>query len=187
MQGNIYLIGPMGAGKTTVGRKLAYLLCCDFIDTDEALEKKTGVSVSHIFEIEGEQGFRERESRLLAEIGADATGANTGSNIGAVVATGGGIILRESNRQVMRKSGTVVYLRASPELLWERLQKSQSRPLLSVPDPKSTITELLEVRGPLYTAEADFTIESLAEPAAGMAAKIFTLLWPDDHDDYENR
>ncbi len=163
----------MGAGKTTVGRKLARLLHCDFIDTDHALEERTGVSVSHIFEVEGEQGFREREARLLAEIGE----AGGGGGSGAVVATGGGVILSESNRRVMR-GGTVVYLRASPELLWERLKDCQNRPLLSAPDPRSTITRLLEARGPLYAAEADFTvaIEARAESATGMAAKIHALL-----------
>lgn len=159
----------MGAGKTTVGRKLARLAHCDFIDTDHALEKRTGVSVGHIFEVEGEQGFREREARLLAEIGRAGNG-------GVVIATGGGIILRESNRRVMRKSGTVVYLRASPELLWERLKDCQSRPLLSASDPRSTITQLLEARGPLYAAEADFTVEAGAESATSMAAKIHALL-----------
>ena len=161
----------MGAGKTTVGRKLAGLLGCDFIDTDHALEEKTGVSVSHIFEVEGEQGFRARESRLLAEIGrAGHAGA------GAVVATGGGIILKESNRKVMRKSGTVVYLRATPELLWSRLKNCQSRPLLSAAEPRNTIAELLEARGPLYTAEADFIVDARAESAVKMAAKIHALL-----------
>ena len=165
----------MGAGKTTVGRKLAGLLGCDFIDTDHALEEKTGVSVSHIFEVEGEQGFRARESRLLAEIGR-AGHAGTGAGAGAVVATGGGIILKESNRKVMRKSGTVVYLRATPELLWARLKDCHSRPLLSASEPRNTIAELLEARGPLYTAEADFIVDARAESAVKMAAKIQALL-----------
>ena len=173
MQSNIYLIGPMGAGKTTVGRKLAGLLGCDFIDTDHALEEKTGVSVSHIFEVEGEQGFRARESRLLAEIGR---AGHAGTGTGAVVATGGGIILKESNRKVMRKSGTVVYLRATSELLWSRLKNCQSRPLLSAAEPRNTIAELLEARGPLYTAEADFIVDARAESAVKMAAKIHALL-----------
>ena len=187
MQGNVYLIGPMGAGKTTVGRRLARLLGCDFIDTDQVLEKRTGVSVSHIFEVEGEQGFREREARLLEEIGR-ATGREIDRAInrsdnpgpGAVVATGGGIILKEANRRVMRQSGTVVYLRASPELLWARLKNCRSRPLLSASDPRSTITELLEARGPLYGAEADFTVDARAESAAKMAAKIHALLRRDE-------
>ena len=161
----------MGAGKTTVGRKLAGLLGCDFIDTDHALEEKTGVSVSHIFEVEGEQGFRKRESRLLAEIGRAGH-----ADAGAVVATGGGIILKESNRRVMRKSGTVVYLRATPELLWSRLKNCQSRPLLNASEPRNTIAELLEARAPLYTAEADFIVDARAESAVKMAAKIQALL-----------
>ena len=161
----------MGAGKTTVGRKLARLLRCDFIDTDQALEQRTGVSVSHIFEIEGEAGFREREARLLSEIGRTEK-----ESAGAVIATGGGVILKESNRRVMRKSGTVVYLCATPELLWERIQSGHSRPLLSTPDPRSTIAELLETRGPLYAAEADFIVHTHSESATQMAAKIHALL-----------
>ncbi len=171
----------MGAGKTTVGRKLAGLLGCDFIDTDHELEKRTGVSVSHIFELEGEHGFRGRESRLLAEIGRVE---NSDAGGGVVVATGGGIILREDNRQVMRRTGTVVYLRASPELLWDRLKSSQSRPLLGATDPKSTITKLLEQRGPLYVAEADITVDACAESAVKMATKVHTLLNASHH---ENR
>ena len=160
----------MGAGKTTVGRKLARLLSCDFIDTDHALEKRTGVSVSHIFELEGEHGFRERESRVLAEISQIQNG-------GAVVATGGGIILREGNRRVMHKTGTVVYLRATPELLWQRLNKNcQSRPLLNAPEPQTALTQLLEARAPLYAAEADITVDACAEHAVKIATKIQVLL-----------
>lgn len=179
----------MGAGKTTVGRSLARLRCCDFIDTDEALEKRTGVSVSHIFEIEGEHGFREREAKLLAEIGRGANShmpnrmtddmnedMTCGMNGGAVVATGGGIILRKSNCRVMRKSGRVIYLRATVELLSERLKDCQSRPLLKVVPPENTITQLLEIRAPLYTAEADLMVESNAGTATAMAIQIHNLL-----------
>ena len=166
MQTNVYLIGLMGAGKTTVGRKLARLLRCDFIDTDHALEERTGVSVSHIFEIEGERGFREREAKLLAEVSMRERAA------GAVIATGGGVVLTESNRRVMRRSGTVVYLRASAELLWERLKGSQTRPLLSAPDPKSKIAQLLEARAPLYTAQADFIVDVGADAGAESAVKL---------------
>ena len=169
MPNNIYLIGPMGAGKTTVGRRLAALLGCDFVDTDRLLEERTGVSVSHIFEIEGEQGFRIRESKLLVEI-SQAT-----QEI-AVVSTGGGIILQESNREVMRESGIVVYLCAPAELLWRRLQNSKGRPLLEEEDPQSTIEKLLETREPLYAAQADFTVDVYALSSAQVAAKINTLL-----------
>ena len=178
LQSNLYLIGLMGAGKTTAGRKLARLLCCEFIDTDHALEKRTGVSINHIFEVEGEHGFRERETKLLAEIAQNR-------NAGAVVSTGGGIILRESNRAMMRKSGTVVYLRASPELLWSRLKGSkkggQARPLLNAPEPKSVIEQLLHERDPLYTAEADFIVDVRAESPDRMANRICTLLQKDEN------
>ncbi len=169
----------MGAGKTTIGRQLADLLHYPFIDTDHALEKRTGVSISHIFEIEGEHGFREREAKLLAELGDPRHEQSRQPSGGAVIATGGGIILRESNRQVMRKSGKVIYLRASAQLLWSRLQGNRARPLLNAPDPQSKITELLEARGPLYTAEADFIVDVGAEPASKMARRLQTLLQPD--------
>lgn len=162
----------MGAGKTTVGRKLAGLLCYEFIDTDQALEARTGVSISHIFEIEGETGFREREAKVLAEVGAKTA---------SVVSTGGGIVLRASNRTVMRNSGTVIYLRASAELLWSRLKDSHPRPLLNVPDPKSKIAQLLEARAPLYTAEADFVVDVCATSTAKIAREIHALLRPHEN------
>ncbi len=182
----------MGAGKTTVGRKLAGLLQCKFIDTDRALEKRTGVSVSHIFEIEGENGFREREAKLLAQIVRNQDrnqnqNQNQNQNhnppaAAAVIATGGGIILRERNRQVMRQSGTVVYLRATPDLLWSRLKDCHTRPLLiqSGPDAKNTIAQLLEERGPLYAAAADLIVDARAESAGKMAREIHALLQTDD-------
>jgi len=172
---HIYLIGLMGAGKTTVGRRLARLLSRPFIDTDQALEKRTGVSVSHIFEIEGEHGFREREANLLAEVSR----APGGGGRGAVIATGGGIVLRESNRHLMRR-GLVIYLRAPLELLCERLQGCQTRPLLSAPDPQSKIAQLLEERGPLYTAEAHLIVDVGGGPAARTAGRIYDLLQRDE-------
>lgn len=171
MHTHIYLVGLMGAGKTTVGRRLARLLSRQFIDTDQALEERTGVSVSHIFEIEGERGFREREARLLAEVSR----APDRGGRGAVIATGGGIVLRESNRRLMRR-GLVVYLRASLELLCERLQGCQTRPLLSAPDPKSKIAQLLEERDPLYTADARLIVDVGGGPAAATANRIYDLL-----------
>ncbi|MGI9311186.1 MAG: shikimate kinase [bacterium] len=174
MHNHVYLIGAMAAGKTTVGRKLARLLRCEFIDTDHALEQRTGVSIGHIFEIEGESGFREREAKLLGEIAARV---ECGADLGAVVATGGGVILRRDNRETMRATGTVVYLRASLELLWRRLRNNAGdRPLLNTPDPKGAIAKLLDQRGPLYAAEADFSIDIRAESAARVARDLHDLL-----------
>ena len=156
----------MAAGKSTVGRNLARLLRREFIDIDAAIEEKTGVTVSHIFEIEGEPGFRKREAKLLAEV-ADANGG------GAVVATGGGIVLREDNRELMRASGAVVYLRAARELLLERLKRARAdaRPLLQ-DDPEGVITRLLAERGPIYAAAADITVDVRAATPLGTARKI---------------
>ena len=167
MQDNVYLIGLMGAGKTTVGRRLARLLKFDFIDTDQLLEEKTGVTIGHIFEIEGEEGFRERESRLLAEIS---------DNVSTVISTGGGMILREDNRKLMRKSGQVVYLKAGLEVLWKRLKDCQNRPLLSTENPRQTITDLLNERDPLYQNEADLVIQVNSDSAQKTAMKIFDQL-----------
>jgi len=200
---HIYLIGLMGAGKTTVGRRLAKLLDCDFIDTDQALEARTGVSVSYIFELEGEAGFRAREAQLLAEIsrgdgdgdgdrgrGRDGDGDHdrgrdnhAGRHPGAVIATGGGIILRADNRRVMRACGRVIYLRAALHLLQARLQNCDSRPLLSAPDPAAKIAQLLAERGPLYAAEADHIIDVTGAPAARVANQIHDLL----RDELEHR
>ena len=125
-KGNIFLVGMMGAGKTTLGRALAQRLRREFADTDRVLVERTGVPVATIFDIEGEEGFRRRESTLLAQL------AERGD---LVVATGGGVVLSEANRALMRERGTVVYLRARLESLWERTRHDSSRPLL---DRKST-------------------------------------------------
>ena len=167
LQGNVYLIGLMGAGKTTVGRKLAELLLLDFIDIDQLVEQRTGVSISHIFEIEGESGFRDREVKLLAEASAGRQ---------AVISTGGGIILRPENRRVMRKHGQVVYLRASLKILWQRLKDCQTRPLLQQPDPKAKLTQLMLERDPLYADEADIIVEVGADSASASAREIYSLI-----------
>ncbi len=157
----------MGAGKTTVGRNLANLLHLDFIDTDQLLEQRTGVSISHIFEIEGESGFRERESKLLVEISKQPD---------AVISTGGGIVLMPKNRQVMRKYGQVIYLRASLDILWKRLKDCHTRPLLQTTDPKATIAKLLEERDPIYAQEADTIVDVSGSSANKTAHKISRII-----------
>ncbi len=150
LQGNIYLVGLMGVGKTTVGLELAKSLLLNFIDTDRLIEQRTGVSINHIFDVEGEIGFRDREIKLLAEI-------SNGRQ--AVIATGGGIITRLENRLVMRKHGQVIYLHASLDVLWMRLKNCTTRPLLQHADPKSKLAQLMLERDPLYADEADIIVD----------------------------
>ena len=167
MQGNIYLVGLMGAGKTTVGRKLSGAMGLEFLDTDQLLETRTGVAISHIFEVEGEIGFRDRESALLKELSGLS---------GHIVSTGGGIVLREENRITMATSGVVVYLRASLGLLWSRLRGCQKRPLLQSTNPKEKISMLLDERDSIYTGVANVVVDVNSESAAKMARKIQQML-----------
>lgn len=164
---NIYLIGLPGSGKTTVGRSLARLLCLDFVDMDQMIEQRTGVSISHIFEIEGEAGFRKRETRLFEEVS---------NRTRIVISTGGGIILDESNRQLMSRRGQVVYLKASMDILWSRLKNCQNRPLLQTSDPRARIAGLMKEREPLYDAQADLIVEVISETANRTARKIARLI-----------
>lgn len=143
---NIYLVGPMGSGKTTIGRRLAEKLGLTFYDCDHEIEARTGASVTLIFEIEGEGGFRERERQMLLELSRRR---------GVLVATGGGAVLAEANRNVMRETGTVVYLRTSVVQQLERLGRDRSRPLLRATNRKEKLTELAETRNPLYEETAD--------------------------------
>ncbi|MDH5648428.1 MAG: shikimate kinase AroK [Gammaproteobacteria bacterium] len=160
---NIYLIGPMGVGKSTIGRQLASQFKKEFIDLDHELEKRTGVSISIIFEIEGEPGFRKRESELLDEL-------TQKNNI--VLATGGGAILSEANRKILRTRGFVVYLRASIDTLVERTRNDRKRPLLQNGDKRQTIEDLLAVRGPIYTDEADLIVDTDNRAPATVAKEI---------------
>jgi shikimate kinase len=166
-QGNVFLVGMMGSGKTTLGRALAQRLQLEFVDTDKVLVERTGVPVATIFEIEGEQGFRRRETEVLAELARHA---------GQVIATGGGAVLAEENRRVMRAHGTVVYLRARLESLWERTRHDSSRPLLATPDPRATLAELLEQRDPLYREAAHVTVDTGFQSAATLVARVVKAL-----------
>jgi len=148
---NIYLIGPMGAGKSSIGKQLASITKKQFLDSDTEIEKRTGARIELIFEIEGESGFRKREVQVIGE-------ATTLNNI--VLATGGGAVLMEENRKNLKQHGTVIYLKASPELLMKRTEKDWNRPLLQTGDRMQIIRELLEFRGPLYEETADFIINT---------------------------
>ena len=165
--GNIFLVGMMGAGKTTLGKALARRLQREFVDTDRVLVERTGVAVATIFEIEGEEGFRRRESAILEELA---------SRDDCVVATGGGAILSPDNRRVMREGGTVVYLRARLESLWERTRQDTSRPLLRTPDPKKTLADLLEQRDPLYRETAHIVVDTGSQSSTTLVSRVVTAL-----------
>ena len=147
---NIFLVGPMGAGKSTIGRQLAQQLNMDFVDSDAVIEERAGADISWIFDLEGEEGFRKREAQVIAEM------AQQGA---LVVATGGGGVLRESNRITMRASGFVIYLNVPPQLLWERTRHDKNRPLLQVDDPKLKLTQLFTARDPLYREVANLVVD----------------------------
>ena len=147
---NVYLVGLMGAGKTTIGRSLAKRLGLSFVDSDREIEARTGVSIPTVFEIEGEEGFRKREAQVIADL------AQVRSQ---VVATGGGAVLRAENRACMASSGFVVYLDVPPFTLWERTRHDRNRPLLQVEDPLLKLKELYTQRDPLYRDVADLVID----------------------------
>ena len=149
---NIVLVGPMGSGKTTVGRRLAHELNKDFYDTDHEIIDKTGVTIDHIFDIEGEDGFRERESKILENLCQM-------SNI--ILATGGGIVILPKNREILKNAGLVVYLSSSVDQLLMRTAKSKTRPLLeNSADRRKTITELVDARDVYYREVASLVVET---------------------------
>lgn len=149
ISGNIFLVGPMGAGKSTIGRQLAKKLRRRFWDSDREIEDRTGVSISWIFEMEGEAGFRDREQKMIDELSGQEN---------VVVATGGGAVLVETNRQILADRGTVVYLAAKPEQLYRRMARDKSRPLLQTGDKRQQIKQLMAQRDPLYREIADIIV-----------------------------
>jgi len=148
---NVYLIGPMGSGKTTIGQRVAKILDLEFFDCDHELEAQTGASVNLIFDVEGEQGFRERETRMLEQL--------TGRR-GVLVATGGGAVLKKENRDLLRRNGLVVYLSTSVAQQLRRLNRDRSRPLLQTSDRKVKLARLAAQRNPLYEELADIEFPS---------------------------
>lgn len=147
----------MGSGKTTLGKRLARECNLPFIDLDREIERRTGVTVATIFEIEGEAGFRNRESLVLAEVCADG---------GVIVATGGGSVLQPLNRARMQATGWIVYLHATANLIYSRTRTDRARPLLQVADPMARIRQLLDQRDPLYREIADLVVEAGRDPGA---------------------
>jgi shikimate kinase len=160
---NIFLVGMMGAGKTSVGKLLARNLGKQFYDSDHVIEARTGVKIPVIFELEGEPGFREREAAVIDELTALH---------GVVLATGGGAVLREANRRVLKARGVVVYLRASVADLWNRTRHDRNRPLLQTPDPQARLAQLYEERDPLYRAVAHIVLDSGSQSLKTLVARL---------------
>ena len=170
---NIYLIGPMGSGKTTIGYRTAKLLGMGFLDCDRELEAQTGASVSLIFDVEGESGFRERETRMLQ---------NLTSHDNVLVATGGGVVLKAKNREMLKQSGLVVYLQTSVDQQFRRLRRDRSRPLLQSGDREQKLAELAAARNPLYEKLADIvfpTQNRSPDIAARQLADAILSYWAD--------
>ncbi len=165
---NIILVGPMGSGKTTVGRRLAESLNIDFFDADHEIIEKTGVSIDHIFDLEGEEGFRKRESKILKELCSK-------SNI--VLATGGGAVILEENRSTIKEAGSVIYLSSSVDQILRRTAKSKTRPLLeNSTDRRKTISNIVSSRDPLYREIATIIINSNGKKLNAVINEILTLL-----------
>ena len=149
---NIILVGPMGSGKTSIGRKLSVSLSLDFFDSDHEIIEKTGVSIDHIFDVEGEKGFRARESEAIK---------NLCNMTNVIIATGGGSVLLEENRKLMMQAGLVVYLSSSVDQILRRTAKSKSRPLLEKStNRRKTITDIVQARDPLYKEVAKLVINT---------------------------
>ena len=165
--GNIILVGMMGAGKTTVGKMLARQLGKTFIDCDEEIQKRTGVKISHIFDVEGEEGFRVRESAVIHElIKLD--------NI--ILATGGGAVLKPDNRDILKKNGVVIYLKSGVHDLWQRTRHDHNRPLLQTANPRAKLQEIFEQRDSLYTAVADHIVHTGKQSVQTLIARLIKKL-----------
>lgn len=164
---NIFFIGLMGAGKTTIGRLLAKQLGRAFFDSDVEIERKTGVKIPVIFELEGEEGFRKRETAIIEEL-------TKLKNI--VMATGGGAVLLPENRELLKKNGKIIYLRGKVNDLYQRTRHDRSRPLLQGVNPKQKLEQLYQVRDPIYTSLADFIVDTGAQTASEITATIEQML-----------
>ncbi|MEQ8262313.1 shikimate kinase AroK [Pseudohaliea sp.] len=163
----VFLVGPMGAGKTTIGRQLARSLGLGFADTDAEIEARTGADIPWIFDVEGEAGFRDREEAVIAEM---TTWDDT------VLATGGGAVLRPANRQVLSERGFVIYLCTTLEEQLRRTRKDRNRPLLQTADPEGTLRRLFAERDPLYRSVADLVIDTDSSSPKTVAQRVLASL-----------
>ena len=164
---NLFLVGPMGAGKSAVGRQLARLLHLEFVDSDEEIERRTGVDIPFIFEKEGEEGFRKRETRAIDDLSR---------RDGIVLATGGGAVVDPQNRNHLGARGFVVYLRTSVDQQLSRTRKGRDRPLLDSVDPRAVLESLMTQRDPLYQEIADLTVETDGRKVKAVANEILDKL-----------
>lgn len=164
---NIFLIGPMGAGKSTVGKHLASALKLDFVDTDMEIQRRTGVDIPTIFEFEGEEGFRRREQVVVDELT---------QNLHQVLATGGGVVMSPENRRNLASRGYVIYLNCSVDQQYERTARDRNRPLLDTDDPRGRLEELMTLRDPLYREAADLVVSTEKRSAASVSREIIEAL-----------
>ena len=167
MTRNIILVGPMGAGKTTIGKQLAQQLGREFFDSDRVIEEHTGANIPLIFELEGEEGFRKREKNMILELT---------SKEDIVLATGGGVVLDPDNRKQLAKSGFVIYLNAPLSQLINRTSKDKNRPLLQTNNPQKKMEEILAIRDPLYREVADAIVETDGSPIRNVVKKLMLLV-----------
>ncbi|HBZ92444.1 MULTISPECIES: shikimate kinase AroK [unclassified Pseudomonas] len=164
---NVILVGPMGAGKSTIGRLLAKELRLPFKDSDKEIEQRTGADIPWIFDVEGEQGFREREQAVIAELSMQD---------GLVLATGGGAVMRSENRRALHAGGRVVYLHTSVEQQIDRTSRDRNRPLLRAANPAQVLRDLMAMRDPLYREVADIVIETDERPPRMVVQEILSRL-----------
>ena len=167
MPQNIFLVGPMGAGKTSIGKRLSKRLKREFVDSDRVLENRTGVSIATIFELEGEEGFRDRETKILRELAKSEH---------SVIATGGGIVVREINRPILKENGTIVYLQASVDTQLKRTQHDKKRPLLQTDNRRDKLLALAKQRNPIYEDLADIVIHTDSQSISNSLSQIIKQL-----------
>lgn len=164
---NLFFVGPMGAGKSTIGRRVAQVLKRPFVDSDREIIERTGADIPLIFELEGEAGFRRRESAVIDELSRGA---------GIVLATGGGAILAEDNRRCLKERGLTIYLKTSIDQQLKRTAHDKNRPLLQTEDPRARLEALFKIRDPLYTEVADLILETDGKPVPTVIERLLREL-----------
>lgn len=163
----IFLVGPMGAGKSTIGKQLAATLKLNFVDSDAEIQRRTGVDIPTIFEFEGEQGFRKREATVIEEQSLKDH---------LVLATGGGAVMEDANRRNLAARGFVIYLQCSTQQQFERTAKDKNRPLLDTDDPLAALEQLMAIREPLYSETADLVVSTEQRGASGVVREIISKI-----------